>query len=739
MGATVERRVTAFGETKTVAEWEGDRRAAVYGELILRRIADGWTPEQAIARPTVQLERGPTKYLAWGERKTLRDWADDPRCRTSYANLKGRVDDDWNIVAAIETPTAARTARPLTAWGETKSLRAWEKDERTVVTRGVIVRRLEEGWEPERALSEPPEGWLMVTAWGETKSRYAWSLDARAAVNYGAIMSRLDAGWTPEEAIGGEPTVGPREVTAWGETRSARAWALDSRASVCEGAILNRLEAGMTPEEAISLPSQRPPRMVEAWGEAKTTGDWAQDPRCEVTRATLEHRIGHGWSGEEAMTRAVRQHDGLTAWGETKSLRGWTKDPRGRAGHGVISRRLELGWTPEDAISTLPKAFDRSPWTAFGETKSQTEWARDPRCRVGLPGLRDRVEAGMPLEEALTLAPKASNRDGLEAFGEWRTFADWARDPRCSVEGGSIQHRVAQGMAPEEAITRPGRMVPRDEPWTARPKGLPGFSRCVRAWGEERSPSAWARDERAAVGAQTIVRRLAEGMTPELAITTPGQELVKLLTAFGETKGVVEWAADPRAKVSADGIRKRSREGWDAEAAISTPDPRTGRTELLEAFGERKTLVEWQKDARCLPNYQALAARVRKGMPLEEALTKPPKPQPESKAGIEAFGERKRIFEWVKDPRCAVDSTVLKSRLQNGWEAERALTTPLSLPATQARHTAFGETKTLKAWAADPRCPVSYTGLRGRVLESGMSMEEAMTRPMPKAPFGRAA
>ena len=77
---SLEKRVRAFGEERTVAGWAEDPRAAVYGELILKRLRDGMTPEQAIATPTVALERGPVKLLAFGERKTVRDWADDVRC-----------------------------------------------------------------------------------------------------------------------------------------------------------------------------------------------------------------------------------------------------------------------------------------------------------------------------------------------------------------------------------------------------------------------------------------------------------------------------------------------------------------------------------------------------------------------------------------------------------------------------------------------------------------------------------
>ena len=43
--------------------------------------------------------------------------------------------------------------------------------------------------------------------------------------------------------------------------------------------------------------------------------------------------------------------------------------------------------------------------------------------------------------------------------------------------------------------------------------------------------------------------------------------------------------------------------------------------------------------------------------------------------------------------------------------------------------TAFGETKSMMAWAKDERCSVSYTTLRGRLNEYGWTPERAITAP----------
>ncbi|SRR6266536_3722 len=45
------------------------------------------------------------------------------------------------------------------------------------------------------------------------------------------------------------------------------------------------------------------------------------------------------------------------------------------------------------------------------------------------------------------------------------------------------------------------------------------------------------------------------------------------------------------------------------------------------------------------------------------------------------------------------------------------------------RYEAFGKKRSLAAWSRDPRCMVSYTGLRKRVLEKGMAVEAALAAP----------
>jgi hypothetical protein len=44
---------------------------------------------------------------------------------------------------------------------------------------------------------------------------------------------------------------------------------------------------------------------------------------------------------------------------------------------------------------------------------------------------------------------------------------------------------------------------------------------------------------------------------------------------------------------------------------------------------------------------------------------------------LEAFGERKLIVEWTKDPRCRATYMAIRSRTLSGWDHELAITTPV--------------------------------------------------------------
>jgi len=204
--------------------------------------------------------------------------------------------------------------------------------------------------------------------------------------------------------------------------------------------------------------------------------------------------------------------------------------------------------------------------------------------------------------------------------------------------------------------------------------------------------------------------------------------------AFGESKSQTEWLTDPRCVVDALTLQRRLRLGWDPERAITTElAPYEWRATpkgvlLWSAYGEEKSLYQWARDPRCQVSPTALKARVRKGMPLEDALTKAvPK--------YVAFGETKSVDEWVADPRCNVTPSLLRQRLSDGWDCESALSKP-SRPTHYRKPLieVFGEHKTLAEWVADPRCPYTLSGVITR-LKSGLCAAEAIAGDRRSGPW----
>lgn len=145
---------------------------------------------------------------------------------------------------------------------------------------------------------------------------------------------------------------------------------------------------------------------------------------------------------------------------------------------------------------------------------------------------------------------------------------------------------------------------------------------------------AWALATGYRPGLALRMLKPARGLTPgncrwltrsELAYATAPPRVPaprRVVAAFGERKGLTEWTRDPRCKVGVRALRGRLRRGMRPEAAMSTlpraNGPRPGR--MLTAFGVRKSIAGWARDRRCEVTLTTLAARVRRGVPIEVAI-----------------------------------------------------------------------------------------------------------------------
>lgn len=150
----------------------------------------------------------PTFLTAFGECKTLLDWAHDQRCIVSLATLLSRVKDQWDperaLTEASNSP-ADRWRQPIAAFGLSKSLLEWELDERAQASAQLILSRLRHGWQPEAAITTPApsspkaEPRAPKTYCGKTLSE--WMRDPRCQVSRYTLERNFRARLPLEEAL----------------------------------------------------------------------------------------------------------------------------------------------------------------------------------------------------------------------------------------------------------------------------------------------------------------------------------------------------------------------------------------------------------------------------------------------------------------------------------------------------------------------------------------------------------
>lgn len=161
----------------------------------------------------------------------------------------------------------------------------------------------------------------------------------------------------------------------------------------------------------------------------------------------------------------------IEAFGEAKNLRQWARDPRCAVSQALLSERLNTGWEPEPAITTppAPKRNCGVLLTAFGETKTQNEWARDPRSPVTEGGICGRLKRGWSPEAAIT-TPSRRDLAGirrLRALG-FRDYADCNERIGICCSAGTFYRRLKAGWTLEDACILPtlhrGRAVWGEKP-----------------------------------------------------------------------------------------------------------------------------------------------------------------------------------------------------------------------------------------------------------------------------------
>ena len=100
----------------------------------------------------------------------------------------------------------------------------------------------------------------------------------------------------------------------------------------------------------------------------------------------------------------------------------------------------------------------------------------------------------------------------------------------------------------------------------------------------------------------------------------------------------------------------------------------TRRVKYLTYRGKCRSIAEWAEKVSL--SYTTLQNRIRRGWPVNVALRSKIREHPGNAARrfIWFRGQRRCIAEWAR--RVGLNKNLLKDRLNRGWSAKRAITTP---------------------------------------------------------------
>lgn len=154
-------------------------------------------------------------------------------------------------------------------------------------------------------------------------------------------------------------------------------------------------------------------------------------------------------------------------------------------------------------------------------------------------------------------------------------------------------------------------------------------------------------------------------------------------------------------------------------ATIKQQANNTRRNVYLTIDGEKKSVPEWAEIYGV--NQETVRRRVRElGWDPIKALTEP------LYYGdvYEYNGESHLLSEWSNI--LGIEVGTLKTRIDRGWPIDKVFSTPTGKSVIKIEHD--GETHTLHEWA--DIFGMNYITLSKRIREQGMSLEEAVSKPV---------
>jgi len=154
---------TAFGETKSELAWSNDPRCVITRKAFRDRLKRGMGVEEALTSPPTATgsavgNKG-VLHEAFGETKTLPQWAVDPRCRVSRTGLRQRLAKDQPLEEAlVGAPLRGPDYLPKAAFDTSlPTWVAWAADPRCVVPYQTLLVRLARGMDPVEAMTTSPD------------------------------------------------------------------------------------------------------------------------------------------------------------------------------------------------------------------------------------------------------------------------------------------------------------------------------------------------------------------------------------------------------------------------------------------------------------------------------------------------------------------------------------------------------------------------------------------------------
>lgn len=337
-----------------------------------------------------------------------------------------------------------RARRVVTALGERKGVAAWARDPRCRVDFAILYRRIHAGWPPEEAITLPREAGASAPA-----GRHRRAPPAKGKHRWGKVNAAEAARLHTEEGL-----TPARIARVLGCTVSG------VRARLQRMGIYR-------PQKRKRPASRKGKALYRLWYEL-----WNPSGRKKRARARL---LPDGRRGV-LVAKEWERFESFYSWalesGYRRGLCLTRVDPETE-----YSPRNCRWSTPSAVVHRRPPDKPRPPrWTvtAFGETKGPTAWSKDPRCAVRLYSLIRRLRSGMEPEEAITRLPahpgNVEPKVLLTAFGMTKSLTDWSRHRRCRVTMVTISHRLRHGVAPETAIATPAYRLEVDLKRAKRPR-----------------------------------------------------------------------------------------------------------------------------------------------------------------------------------------------------------------------------------------------------------------------------